>query len=161
MREPKVTWTLLSDRPVVVVPLLVRHRQVGRGKGRVGRGSDGNTGWDTAGQHGRGADRSHGPDVYQLSVVSTGRLTVASPSVSASTPVDLGEMSPVEGDDSVVNSNDDNTELSTHSTPTSKGKTKDGRDIAAQRVDELSGLLVGFAVALQWVSMPHALPCHR
>ncbi|KAK8869864.1 hypothetical protein IAR55_000432 [Kwoniella newhampshirensis] len=69
-------------------------------------------------------------------------LPSQSPSSPASTTVDLG-------DHDGIATPDDKAASSTNDSSPEKGKGKEQRDPVVERVDELSGLLVGFAFALQ------------
>lgn len=92
----------------------------------------------------------------QLSIPSSNDTSASSPSVTSSTPVDLGEVSPDEDEKPIGRSaaaerpiTPVRTSSTTDSTP-SKDKGK-GRDTVAERTDELTGLFVSFAFALQCV----------
>lgn len=104
--------------------------------------------------------------LVKLSIPSTSPISASSPSMASSTPIDLGEVSPVEDEKSQTNGDPARTPATTpartsstaNSTPY-KRKAKAG-DPVADRTDELFGLLVGFAFALQLVeSRPRLSQC--
>ena len=91
----------------------------------------------------------------QLSIPSTSSSD-ASPSMISSPPIDLGDVSSTEEDKTLVNgeagtspANFKSVNSITHASPV-KEKLK-ASDTVAERTDELCGLFVGFAFALQSV----------